>query len=221
MAYIYKITNDINGKVYVGWTSFSIEQRFKLHLSDATKGSMRHRPLYSAIQKYGKEHFHIEIVEETTEPQEREQYWIAYYDSYQHGYNATLGGEGRLQYDHDKIYNLFLEGKGVQEICEIVGCEVTICNNLLKARGITKEERIQRGKDKQIEKYGKPVAKLDKETGEILDVFLTIAAASESIQKPRRHIAEVCKEKRKSAYGYKWEFITKEEYDNYKNSILL
>jgi len=33
---------------------------------------MRHRPLYSAIQKYGKEHFHIEIVEETTKPQERE-----------------------------------------------------------------------------------------------------------------------------------------------------
>ena len=35
MAYIYQITNDINNKIYVGKTEFSIEKRFKEHCSDA------------------------------------------------------------------------------------------------------------------------------------------------------------------------------------------
>ena len=92
MAYIYKITNDINDKVYVGKTEFSIEKRFKEHCRDAFKERNEKRPLYSAIKKYGVEHFHIELVEETDNPNEREIYWIEVLEGYTKGYNATLGG---------------------------------------------------------------------------------------------------------------------------------
>lgn len=49
MAYIYKITNDINDKVYIGKTEFAIEKRFKEHCQDALKAKSDNRPLYSAM----------------------------------------------------------------------------------------------------------------------------------------------------------------------------
>ena len=76
MAYIYQITNDINNKIYIGKTEFSIEKRFKEHCHDAFQKHCEKRPLYSAIRKYGIEHFHIELLEETEIPEEREIYWI-------------------------------------------------------------------------------------------------------------------------------------------------
>ena len=63
MAYIYQITNDINGKVYIGKTEQSIEKRFSEHCQDAYKERNITRPLYSAMRKYGLEHFHIEMLD--------------------------------------------------------------------------------------------------------------------------------------------------------------
>ena len=76
MAYIYQIINDINQKIYIGKTEFSIEKRFKEHCYDAFRANNEKRPLYSAMRKYGVEHFHIELIEETDNPEEREIYWI-------------------------------------------------------------------------------------------------------------------------------------------------
>ena len=49
MAYIYKITNDINDKIYIGKTLFDIEKRFKEHCKDSRNISNEKRPLYSAM----------------------------------------------------------------------------------------------------------------------------------------------------------------------------
>lgn len=64
MAYIYKITNDINNKVYIGKTLLSIEKRFKEHCKDYKREGKEKRPLYRAMNKYGIEHFSIEEIEE-------------------------------------------------------------------------------------------------------------------------------------------------------------
>ena len=64
MAYIYVITNDINGKQYVGKTSDTIQQRFKIHLKDSQNCKNEQRPLYQAMNKYGIEHFYIKELEE-------------------------------------------------------------------------------------------------------------------------------------------------------------
>ena len=53
MAKIYIITNDINEKSYIGWTSLSLEERLKNHIKDSKNRKYEKRPLYSAMNKYG------------------------------------------------------------------------------------------------------------------------------------------------------------------------
>lgn len=109
MAYIYIIKNDINDKVYIGKTEFSIEKRFKEHLFDSNKRQTEHRPLYRAISKYGKEHFWVEELEKCPSQlaNDREKYWIEQYNSYYHGYNATFGGDGSTTINRQEILSLY------------------------------------------------------------------------------------------------------------------
>lgn len=74
MAYIYKIINDINNKVYIGKTNQNIQKRFQQHLNDSKRLNIQNRPLYKAMNKYGLQYFHIELIEETDKPEDREKY---------------------------------------------------------------------------------------------------------------------------------------------------
>lgn len=96
MIGIYKITNLINGHSYIG-QSINIVRRWKDHRQVAARGARNDYPLYRAISKYGIENFEFSIIEECSvdELDEKEKYWISYYDSYNNGYNQTKGGEGR------------------------------------------------------------------------------------------------------------------------------
>ena len=87
---IYKVTNKINGKVYIG-QSVDIGRRWRQHMT-AEDDIYFHK----AIQKYGVENFEWEVIEKCkkSELDERESYWIEYYDSFNKGYNCTRGGEG-------------------------------------------------------------------------------------------------------------------------------
>lgn len=88
---IYKITNLVNGKVYIGQSARGIWQRFSRHIVDATSGKLDTH-LARAIRKYGKGNFVVECID-TADTQEelnqKEQYWIRYYDSVRTGYNET------------------------------------------------------------------------------------------------------------------------------------
>lgn len=95
MGYIYKITNKINGKVYIGLTTTSMEQRWKGHVNDSKKSN---RHLYSSMRKYGIENFIMEKIDETEDFKhlgELERYYIKKYNSTDEnfGYNNTYGGE--------------------------------------------------------------------------------------------------------------------------------
>ena len=87
---IYKVTNKINGKVYIG-QSVDIGRRWRQHMT-AEDDIYFHK----AIQKYGVENFEWEVIEKCkkSELDERESYWIEYYDSFNKGYNCTKGGDG-------------------------------------------------------------------------------------------------------------------------------
>ena len=91
---IYKITNKINNKIYIG-KSTDIEKRWKYHISHYNYEREYNKPLYKAFRKYGVENFSFEIIEECLlDIDEKEKYWINFYNSYKNGYNATIGGEG-------------------------------------------------------------------------------------------------------------------------------
>lgn len=133
-GFIYKITNDINEHLYIGKTILTIEERFREHIKESKKEESKDRPLYRAIRKYGIEHFSIHLIEECDINilNNREIYWIDIYQSYKNGYNATLGGDGSLLYDYDKILEMYMSGMLVHEIAENIGCERTVVQRCLK-----------------------------------------------------------------------------------------
>lgn len=88
--YIYKIENLINHKVYIGQTN-NLNRRFAEHKSMSQ--DKKNKILYMAFKKYGIENFSFEEIEYVENYNEREKFWIAYYDSYNNGYNMTEGGE--------------------------------------------------------------------------------------------------------------------------------
>lgn len=208
-GFIYKITNDINQKVYIGKTLTSLEQRWQEHRRDAYKERNEKRPLYDAIKKYGEQHFSIELVEEcdVTILSNREIYWIEEYHSFSNGYNATLGGDGKVLYDYDLIIELLNQKYTTSDICNMVGCCPDLVRDIAKANNIplTIINNFDLTK-KSVEQYSK------KE--EYIQSFESYADAARWLQEQgivqknlngvRGHISEVCHGKRKTAYGYIW-----------------
>lgn len=91
MIGIYKIVNIQTGKTYVSQSN-NIERRFKEHQGAGKRSKI---PVDIAIQKYGKDNFSYEIIEECAPNQlnEREIYWIAQLKSNIYGYNCNPGGD--------------------------------------------------------------------------------------------------------------------------------
>ena len=107
---IYKITNTVNGKVYIG-KSHNIEERFKQHI-EGLNGKRNHNPHFqSAWNKYGKSNFKFEIIHPLKkyveeEISDLEVYYISKYNSTDanYGYNFQCGGQGgKLSERHKEI----------------------------------------------------------------------------------------------------------------------
>lgn len=106
---IYSITNIINGKMYIGQTTKTLEQRIKNHKNSMVSGKDTH--LYRAMRKYGWENFVFKVIvyansQETLD--ELEAYYIKKYDTIKSGYNMAPGGSINIMYSkvvadkHDK-----------------------------------------------------------------------------------------------------------------------
>lgn len=132
MYYIYKITNIVNNKVYIGKTGKTVESRFNEHVACSRRESRKQKfPLYRAINKYGIENFIVEQIEEVSTNSEaniREQFYIQQYKSSIYfedcnGYNITLGGDGGHCANYEKIVQVYLEtDKNESETSKILGC---------------------------------------------------------------------------------------------------
>lgn len=209
MAFIYVITNDVNGKQYVGKTNFSLERRFREHISDSKKERCNKRPLYSTMNKYGIEHFHIEQLEECSAENsaEREEYWIAKLNTYGHtGYNATKGGDSKKYYDYKELADKYLELGTVKAVCEFFHCDRATVKTACEEYNI--EITVV---------SAKPVVMIDKETNKILKIFCSCNAAGKWLKDKKKswHISEVYNGKQKTAYGYKWAWLKDYQQDIY------
>lgn len=97
---VYLITNLVNYKKYIGFTSKGYKNRFAEHLKESDGNSKRY--LCKAIRKYGKDNFDVQLIETVDSYEkaiEKEKQYIEVYNTFAHqkdnwGYNATLGGEG-------------------------------------------------------------------------------------------------------------------------------
>lgn len=213
MGYIYKITNKINSKSYIGKTESTIEKRFQEHCQEAFKERSKERPLYRAMRKYGIDNFEISLIEETDDTEEREKYWIQKYGTYgSNGYNATLGGDGKAYYNHQMILEKLLIDPYPNRVAKEIGCCPDIVREIAKINNIpihhAGQERLA-SKAKKISQYSCD--------GEYIQSFNSIAEASRylvenqlttgnSLSGIRGHISEVAKGKQKSAYGFVWRY---------------
>ena len=187
---IYKATNLINGKVYIGQTARPLEVRMAEHA--------RHTklPFDRAVNKYGLENFKVEVIDhaETVEELNRKEiYWIKQYNSFgENGYNLCEGGGNTKGYHHteESKRRMSEHHKGMFEGA----------NNPFYGK-----QHSEATKAKWI---GKRVTKTVKvrniDTGEI---FNMIKEAANKYGVEPTHITRVCKGKRKTAGGYRWEYV--------------
>ena len=94
MIGIYKITNLVDGNAYIG-QSIQIEERFKEHRNPSNWNREVNKKLYKAFADFGLNNFSFEILEECNKEElnEKEKYWIKYYNTYPNQYNMTAGGQ--------------------------------------------------------------------------------------------------------------------------------
>lgn len=224
---IYKITNKINNKIYIGQTTGSLQNRWWHHCKPSSECVCLSR----AIQKYGRENFTIEQIDcacSFDELDVKERYWIEYYDSMdkQKGYNLQSGGHKNHVFSEEtrlKLKNSLKNSVKFKESCrsESRRRKLSESHKGLKQSPETIAKKIkhhigrkasdecrQRISDSRIGrfKYGEnPNAKvvICLETGELFDCILN-ASIAKNINKTC--ISAVCRGKRKTAGGYHWRF---------------
>lgn len=94
MGCVYRATNEINGKIYIGMTTKTLEYRRKKHI-EKNKNNQTH--FKRALRKYGNDNFTWQILFSSKKKKElidKEIFYIKKYDTFNNGYNMTLGGEG-------------------------------------------------------------------------------------------------------------------------------
>jgi len=163
------------------------------------------------MKKYGIEHFHIEQIEETNNPEEREKYWIEHYRSFKNGYNATLGGDGRKYIDYDLVIATYKELGSVKDVALKLSIDQGTISRILHSNNI----KVASIKEVQTMKYGKITNMYDLE-GKFLHSFPSTNEAARYMVKQKltgckhttikQHITEVCTGRRKTAAKYKWRY---------------
>ena len=213
---IYIITNQINNKVYIGQTLLSLEERFRQHYKESSYETKQKRPLYSAIRKYGIINFSIQLIDECeeTELDMKEKFWIAEYNSYLNGYNATTGGDGRSNYDWDSVIESYSRLGSVPLVSQEIGCSYETVRDILKRNSIKREysnERKTYLPQKQVGAYknNNLVATFESQYQAGLwlkEKKLTTISSPQKLSyvigRAVRHVNN-----RKTAYGFEWRSI--------------
>jgi len=186
MNCVYKITNLLNNKIYIGKTS-DYKKRWYKHIYTSKK-DIKKSLIHKAIKKYGIDNFKFEILEENLIQDEltnREIYYISLYKTNvkkygnKYGYNLTDGGEGISGYKYttkqkEKINTAKLSKKQVLEILEAYNCGAKV-SDIKQTYNVSKStvNRIIRGKCwSELNKHPikrKPGAKLTE--SKIIDIY--------------------------------------------------
>lgn len=206
VAQIYKIENDINDKVYIGQTTQGIRIRYRQHL-DKVRDTSDHTRLHSAMRELGVEHFSCVLLEECNELDldNREKYWINYFDSYNNGYNMTSGGNGGSVYQINdaEVIQMWDSGLPLSKIAEKFDCSVkAISGRLSEYPNYSPEEAMKRGSVKQVHQYDL--------AGMYIKAFESASDAEAILNgeeaRNRDNIAACARGEQHTAYGYYWSY---------------
>lgn len=220
---IYKIENLINNKVYIG-QSVDIPKRWREHRSAAFNSNSKdyNMLIYKAFRKYGIENFSFEIIEEVEKDQlnEREIYWIEKYNSYNKGYNATLGGDESHIHLGKPIEVYDLNGKyittypNMTEAAKEIGISRNTIYGIIHGNRLSsKGYQFKLSNDKKeikpyTNKQGGKIPIIQKDTnGNIINTFESAYAASRALNIDPSSITKCCKGKLKTSGSFRWEYL--------------
>ena len=195
MIGIYKITNLINNKCYIG-QSIHIERRWKEHLAKTSHSIY----LQYAFAKYGIENFSFEVIEEcaVTELDEKEKYWIQYYNSFgDNGYNLTAGGGGTIKYNLAAIYEEYCKTNSIAQTAKNIGCHTNTARNVLREYGINLHEQSD----------AKPVEAIDPNTLKIVKQYPSIEQAAKDMGVSHGAIQDAVHQRHQSSCGLYWRYV--------------
>lgn len=182
---IYKVTNKINGKVYIGQTTKTLQRRWTKHCIAAKTDNI---PFHRALMKYGFENFTVEQVDIASSIEElnkKEIYWIRYYNSLiPNGYNVCEGGNGVVGFKASEETKAKLRSSHIGKVFS------------------EETKRKMSEAAKGLNHWGTKKV-LCVETG---DVFDYISLASEKYGISKSNIVQVCKGKRQKAGGFHWKY---------------
>ena len=229
VGWIYKITNQVNMKMYFGKTEDNDPtDRWKEHIRDSHKRRCEKRPLYDAFNKYGVENFKFEVVDQTDDPDdlcELEKFYINKYRTYVgfkdcNGYNATLGGDGKcyLNLNDQEVINYHIENGYIAGITAKHYCvDRKSITKILKRHNVMWLSSEQISMLRFKEKYGGLVQIDNDYTGTIISIYESPSKAVEEsngcFKYSTLNSAYVTSGSHK-AYGYIWYRLSElpEEY---------
>lgn len=178
--YVYKITNILNGKIYIGITSVSVKERFQQHKYKINE--RKHLHLYSSMIKYGTENFKVEEIDSANTLEElyqKEVFWINHFNSNDPliGYNNTKGGEGfeRIETNDQEILRLYKENRSYIKTAKALGYSESTTRRRLK----NLEVNLDRGYDD----YKKEVIDLYQTPYTIKDISKILKVSNKTIMK--------------------------------------
>lgn len=210
MGYIYKITNNINGKCYVGQTTRTIQTRWAEHIRISKSGTLD-LPLYRALSKYGIDNFSIEEVEECDNSilDQQEIYWIDFFNAYTKGYNCNIGGTGgsspkTYQECIDDIIERYLNGERLDLLCKEYHCDYLSIKPKIENKGIVINTHAGPGK------LSKKIYAVNPLTLNVVAEYESISAAARALCKKGRnpkaianHISKQ-KDTQHISHGFLW-----------------
>lgn len=214
MIGIYKATNKINNKCYIG-KSVDIDYRINRHRRDAFRetSSAYNCYFYKAIRHYGLDNFTFEVIEEcdVEKLDDREKYYIKLYNSYYKnggGYNLTRGGDGALKQDYQLICDLWNDGLTISDIAKKVHGSRNTVKNILKIceADYSEEEARRRGTLKKCI----PIERRSM-LGEFIDVWPSSKEIERKFGIDHSSVIDCCNYLVRYAGGYKWRYAERSE----------
>lgn len=211
MGYIYKITNLTNNLAYIGQTVRPYKERWAEHKRDRNKEPYCNWPLYRMLNKVGLENTKWEVIEEVPNEllNEREKYWIAFYNTKDNGYNCTYGGDNGTRYNYEEVLNYWLKeaNRSFTKTAEHYNTSKDYISDIIKSMGYERrswEEINQTDHDSLKRK----VNQIDPETGKVLNSYDSITDAARAMGYARyaATISPCCKGKHATYLGYCWQY---------------
>lgn len=212
MGYIYKITNLTNNLAYIGQTVRPYKERWAEHKRDRNKEPYCNWPLYRMLNKVGLENTKWEVIEEVPNEllNEREKYWIAFYNTKENGYNCTYGGDNGTRYNYEEVLNYWLNeaNRSFTKTAEHYNTSKDYISDIIKSMGYDRRswEEINQNDHETIKRK---INKIDPKTGKVLQTYnsITEAAIDMGDKNYAKTISPCCQGKHPTYLGFCWQYV--------------